>query len=143
MVTRPRKIEVFMQMAKTLSTLATCARRQVGCILLDTNWKIIGSGYNGVPNKHIHCTVEPCNGACLKSGEGLDVCLAIHAEQNALMQCTDVTKIAIAVCTTFPCSHCIKMLLNTSCQIIAYSEVYAHNDAHDIWLLSGRTTTKV
>lgn len=119
-----QKLKTFLDMAYNLSTLSTCARRNVGCILLDGNYKIIGSGYNGVEHGATHCNNVNCNGAQSPSGKDLDKCGAIHAEQNALMQCSDVTKIRVVIATTFPCIHCLKMLLNTRCGMIVYSENY-------------------
>jgi deoxycytidylate deaminase len=55
-------------------------------------------------------------GAKFKSGEGLDVCQAIHAEQNALLQCKDVYDIETIYCTVSPCIHCVKLLLNYFCK---------------------------
>lgn len=127
-----RKIEVFMEMAVVLSQLSTCSRRKVGAILVDANHHIIGSGYNGVPKKLPHCTDIQCGGENFPSGQGLDVCQAIHAEQNALMQCPDVMKIDRIYVTTFPCTHCIKMLLNTGCKSIYYREPYSTVSEH-IW----------
>lgn len=139
--------EVFLQMAIELSKLSTCHRRQVGCILVDHNNKIIGSGYNGVHAGARHCTnglnSSKCLGADAASGSELGACGAIHAEQNALMQCTDVTKIHTAYVTTFPCIHCVKMLLNTNCEIIVYGSDYAHVEAKDLWWNNERISTKL
>lgn len=137
MDTRPAKHTTFIRMAKVLSEQATCARRQVGCILVDKNNYIIGSGYNGPAHGLIHCIDYPCAGACFDSGQALDRCEAIHAEQNALMQCTDIHKIVTAYITTSPCMHCIKMLLNTSCELIVFEKPY-NDGALKLWLDSGR-----
>lgn len=67
------------------------------------------------------------------SGKNLDACQAIHAEQNALLQCADVNKISICYCTTSPCLSCVKMLMNTSCQTIWFSEAYPHPEAAALW----------
>jgi len=123
-MSRPLKLETFMKMAKALSEQSTCIRRNVGCILLDNKLRIIGSGYNGSSHGASHCIDTPCKGAHFLSGKGLDMCEAIHAEQNALMQCKDIDAIHIAVCTTFPCKHCTKMLLNTGCNLIVFNEDY-------------------
>ena len=127
-----KKLKAFMEIARILASLGTCKRRKVGCVLLDEDYKIIGSGYNGTGRGLSHCTDMPCKGAEFKSGEGLDLCEAIHAEQNALMQCHDIMKIKYCVTTTFPCAHCIKMLLNTSCDTIVFDEPYAGN-SNSIW----------
>ena len=78
-----------------------------------------------------------CSGANLPSGQGLDACQAIHAEQNALLQCRDVYSIEACYVTTSPCVTCVKMLLNTSCKRIVFSEAYAHSEAREWWLKAG------
>jgi deoxycytidylate deaminase len=77
----------FLKMANLASERATCKRRKVGCILVNSKKHVIATGYNGVAAGQEHCIDNPCEGAQLKSGEGLDKCEAIHAEQNALLQC--------------------------------------------------------
>lgn len=74
-----------------------------------------------------------CAGATLPSGQGLDNCQAIHAEQNALLQCRDVMTIHTCYVTTSPCLTCVKLLMNTSCKRIVFSEPYAHKDAALLW----------
>lgn len=91
-----------MAMAFQLSTLSTCPRRQVGCILLNEDLRIIGSGYNGVAKGQLHCSnlsEEPCN--------------CIHAEVNALENCKNPGDIKYAVCTTAPCKNCFQELVDT------------------------------
>lgn len=118
------KAVVFMHMAAVLSSLATCARRKVGVIMTDSRNHIIASGYNGNAAGLQHCIDSPCSGATLETGKGLDECLAIHAEQNALMQCKDVHSIVNVFTTTMPCTHCLKMLMNTSAINIYYMFEY-------------------
>lgn len=125
--TRPSKDEYFLAIALLVATRATCARRSVGCVLVNQMGHILATGYNGVAKGDIHCIESPCEGAGFPSGEGLDACQAIHAEQNALLQCKNVWDIYTAYVTHSPCSHCVKMLKNTSCERIVFLEAYAHN----------------
>lgn len=115
----------LMEVAKITSERSTCSRRAVGCVIVDHHYRIIATGYNGVPSGITHCIESPCTGADLPSGTGLDRCLAIHAEQNALMQCSDTKRIHAIYTTTFPCMHCLKMILNTSVKVLYYKEAYA------------------
>ena len=65
---------------------------------------------------------------------------AIHAEQNALLQCRDVYLIDTCFVTCSPCMTCTKLLLNTGCRKICFSEVYTGSvEAEKLWLSSGRT----
>ena len=132
------KYEIFMGVAKTLALGSTCPRRSVGCVLLDENNHILSTGYNGVPRGFTHCTEESCEGATSQSGENLHLCRAVHAEQNALMQCKNIHDISVVIVTTSPCMHCMKMLLNTNAQGIFYGEVY-DKKALEIWVNSYET----
>jgi dCMP deaminase len=75
-----------------------------------------------------------CDGATADSGTRLDQCQAIHAEQNALLQCRDVSEIETACVTASPCITCVKLLMNTSCKNIVFVDVYPHDEARLLWL---------
>jgi len=150
-----------MQLAVITSLRSTCARRQCGCILLDERNHVIATGYNGVASGLQHCKDSAsyyyrgdvnlghvdsprlaeyaCPGASLDSGEGLELCMAIHAEQNAILQCSDVYKIKSVYSTTSPCITCTKLLLNTSCTEIVFKEKYPHEEAAELWKSTGRS----
>lgn len=135
-----------MQLADIASTRATCARRKVGCVLVDHDNRIIGMGYNGVARGMAHCNEShPCDAASSPSGTNLDGCEAIHAEQNALMHCQDTLKIKACYTTTLPCMHCIKLLMNTSCESIYYRDTYVTiNAVTNLWVIkAGRVLCHV
>jgi dCMP deaminase len=69
-----------------------------------------------------------CPGAHAPSGTNLDGCEAIHAEQNALLQCRDEWEIETCYCTASPCFSCVKLLMNTSCTRIVFLEPYSHDE---------------
>ena len=136
---RPSLDEYFGVMAEVVSSRGTCTRRKVGCVLVSADNKVLATGYNGVPSGFPHCIDEPCEGAKYRSGLGLDKCEAIHAEQNALLQVSDVGLIETAYCTTAPCIHCIKLLLNTGCYRIVFNQDYPHSVVSKaLWEKAGR-----
>ena len=135
---RISKDEYFSELARLVSRRGTCARRLVGCVLVSSRGHVLATGYNGVPRGHVHCIDTPCAGANFPSGTGLDKCEAIHAEQNALLQCKDVNEIDTAYVTAMPCMTCTKLLLNTSCKRIIYVEPYPHEAARQLWIKNGR-----
>lgn len=144
MSTRMPKQELYMGVAKLLAKQTTCIRRGVGCVLLDHDWHVLATGYNGVPSGFPHCTEgNECEAAKSQSGRNLEFCNAVHAEQNALIQCTNPGKIAFCVTTTFPCLFCIRMLLNTPCKTIFYSETYSQPGAASLWRDAGRTMEQI
>ena len=140
---RPPTDFYFLRMAELVSTRGTCARRKVGCVFVNSKNHVIATGYNGNPAGFTHCINKPCEGAKSKSGTDLDKCEAIHAEQNALLQCKDVYDIHRVYTTLEPCIHCVKLLLNTSTQQIIYGEKYVHDQARILWESSGRGYTYI
>ena len=139
---RPHRNEVFMTVALTFSLMSTCARRRVGCVLVDGMGNVMATGYNGPARGVTHCIDSPCPGAGMKSGEGLASCQAIHAEQNALLQCRDVNMIDKVYCTTAPCEHCVKLLMNTGATTIYFLHTYPKsNESRGLWL-SSRSSRK-
>lgn len=135
---RPSKDEYFISMALLSSTRGTCPRRSVGCVLTNARGHVLSTGYNGPASGMPHCTDEPCAGACAPSGTMLDACEALHAEQNALLQCRDVYTIDTTYVTASPCVTCTKLLLNTSCKRIVYISEYPHPAARLLWEGAGR-----
>lgn len=97
---RPDKIAVFMKMALAMAELATCPKRKVACILLDKDYHIIGSGYNGMPHGVNHCTGENCS--------------CTHAEINALNNCMEESSIKHVITTCLPCYNCYSKLVANS-----------------------------
>lgn len=124
MMSRPSKDVYFLRMALLVATRGTCARRQVGCVLVNERGHVLSTGYNGVASGMTHCTDTRCPGARETSGNGLDKCQAIHAEQNALLQCKDVWSISKCYVTCSPCIHCVKLLMNTSCREVVFGAEY-------------------
>ena len=140
---RPSKDEYFLAMAQLIAERGTCARRKVGCVLVNARGHVLSTGYNGVASGFKHCNENSeCPGAQSASGTNLDKCGAIHAEQNALLQCRDPYEIHTCYTTTSCCTHCVKLLLNTSCQRIVFLEEYPHEDPKELWSLAGREWIK-
>lgn len=133
------KDQVWLNVAHQIARLATCARRKVGVVFLDEKGRVLATGYNGLPPGEIHCTDRPCKGAALPSGTGLDLCEAIHAEQNALAQLKELDKVHTVYCTTAPCIHCVKMICATSARRIVFAQAYPHTASEEYWTRRGGT----
>ena len=140
---RPPADFYFLKMAKLVSERGTCARRKVGCVFVNKRNHVIATGYNGNPSGFVHCIDDPCEASKSLSGTDLDKCKAIHAEQNAILQCKDVYDIDRVYTTLEPCIHCIKLLLNTSANQIIYGEKYVHTEARELWEKSQRGYTYI
>lgn len=132
---RPTLDEWFLRLAEVIAQRSTCARRAVGCVLIDTQHHVLATGYNGVPRGVPHCNEGyPCPSSSSTPGTNLDGCFAVHAEQNALLQCPDTDQILTCYTTVEPCVWCTKLLLNTSCLRVVFLEPYAENHAaRELW----------
>jgi len=134
---RPDIHETFMLVAQVLARRSTCSKLSVGCVLVDSRGRILSTGYNGVPWHCVHCIDVPCAGATAPVGS--DLCEAVHAEQNAMLQCRDIDAIKSCYVTHAPCMRCTKQLLNTPCTDLYYSDASRLEPAADrLWRLSGR-----
>lgn len=158
---RPTRDQWGLELAQVTASRSTCLRRSVGCVLVDKRGHILATGYNGVAAGQKHCNEKrpftlryvedppipqhphACPGAQSPSGTNLDGCQAIHAEQNALLQCRNVWEIHTCYVTASPCMTCVKLLLNTSCQRIVFAEEYPHTEAAGLWVDAGRIWLKL
>ena len=144
---RPSRDEWALKLALLTAQRSTCLRRAVGAVLLNERGHVLATGYNGVAAGQFHCNdhdpyydtgyPHACSSIHASSGTDLDGCQAIHAEQNALLQCRDVYSIHTCYVTVSPCMTCTKLLLNTSCQRIVFLHEYPHQAAQ-LWINSGR-----
>jgi len=125
---RPSWDEYFMRMAMLAATRSTCLKRQVGAVIVKQK-KVLATGYNGAPSGLRHCLDIGClrEEMGIPSGQRHELCRAIHAEQNAIIQAaTSGVSIegAILYSTTFPCILCAKMLINAGIKEIYIAEGY-------------------
>ena len=125
---RPSWDEYFLQLARQAASRSTCLRRQVGAVLVRDK-RILATGYNGAPRGVAHCLDIGClrEELGIPSGERHELCRAIHAEQNAVIQAA-IHGVAIEgatlYCTHHPCILCAKILINCGVRDIHYFEGY-------------------
>ena len=121
--------EYFMEIAEIVKTRSTCLRRQVVAVIVKDN-RIITTGYNGAPSGLKHCTeIGGCERERLQipSGQRHELCRALHAEQNAIIQAAKVgvsTEGATIYITLQPCVICAKMLINAGITRIVHRGQY-------------------
>ena len=132
---RPGWDDYFLGIAQAVAARADCTRRQVGAVIVRDH-RIVATGYNGAPPRHPGCLSA---GACPRGRHFLSVaplcfcgqpwpcpetvepdssydtgpgaCIALHAEQNAIMYagidgCLDSTLYV----TDNPCDGCMRMI---------------------------------
>ncbi len=125
---RPSWDEYFLDIATLVASRSTCLRRQVGAVLVRDK-RILSTGYNGAPSGVSHCLTVGClrEELGIPSGERHELCRAVHAEQNAIIQAAlhgVSTKGSTLYCTTQPCVLCAKMLINAGVEAIYFNGSY-------------------
>ncbi len=136
-VIRPSWDKYFMSIANIVRTRSTCVRRQVGAVLVNDKHQIISTGYNGVPRNIRHCTIANCPKLHEKSGEKNDLCPAVHAELNAIIQAATASfspEGATLYTTTRPCSSCTKAIINAGIKRVVFTQDYTDPLLRSGWL---------
>jgi len=113
---RPDKDEYFLKVAAVVAERSTCLRHHVGAVAVRDK-HILATGYNGAPAGHKDCLELGClrDEQNIPSGQRHEICRAIHAEQNAIVQAAlhGVSLEGSTIyCTHTPCVLCAKMLIN-------------------------------
>lgn len=125
---RPTKDEYYLNIARAIAARSTCLRRQYGAVIVN-NDEIIATGYNGAPRGEANCcdtglcrrdaNLPPVDPMAAKHGMQYDSCVAVHAEQNAIisagraeMQGATLYLASLDGKTAYPCNICNRMIKN-------------------------------
>lgn len=134
----------FMELASSIANWSSCYQdnRKIGAIIVK-NKRIITTGYNGAPAGILSCVEK---GECMRrklsiaSGTRHELCYAIHAEQNAIIQ---AAKLGISIdgatmyCTHQPCVICAKMIVNSGIRRVIYGVGYPDEFSLEIFKQAG------
>ena len=130
---RPGWDEYFIEIAKVVSSRSTCTRRKYGAVIVKDK-VIISTGYNGAPRGEDNCIDT---GICertarnVPAGERYELCVAVHAEQNAIVNGPpDRMKNSTVYIAGFeedgspanahPCLLCRRMIKNAQVKEVVY-----------------------
>jgi dCMP deaminase len=131
LLNRPNLDEYFMQIAAVVARRSTCLRNQVGAVFV-RNKRILSTGYNGAPAGLLHCDEVGCAREGVASGTRHELCRAVHAEQNAIIQAAlhgVSIEGATLYCTHQPCILCAKMMINAKIRKVIFLEGYPDETA--------------
>lgn len=140
---RPTWDQYFMEIAEVAQKRSTCLRRQVGAVIVKEN-RIMATGYNGAPKGVKHCAQLGCMREKLQipSGQRHELCRALHAEQNAIIQVANLgasIENAMLYCTHHPCVICAKMIINCNIRRVIIKEGYPDELAKELFDEAGVT----
>ena len=130
---RPSWDEYFIEIAKVVASRSTCLRRRYGAVIVKDK-VIVSTGYNGAPRGSLNCVdVNKCKRKELNipSGERYELCEAVHAEQNAIINGSPerMKDASIYIAGTEedgsaaegkPCLLCARMIKNAQVKEVIY-----------------------
>jgi len=144
-IERPSSDDYFMEIASVVAKRSTCLRNQVGALFV-RNKRILTTGYNGAPSGLEHCDVVGCARQGVASGTHHELCRAVHAEQNAIIQAAlhgISIEGATLYCTHQPCILCAKMMINVRVKKVVYLQSYPDQTALDFLQQAGIEVVRV
>jgi len=138
---RPVPDDYFMGIAYAVRERANCRGYKVGAIVV-LQGRVVSTGYNGTPENMLNCDEGGCvrcearvHGSSAKpkytSGTGYDICICVHAEQNALLA---AARFGIPVAggliytTIQPCFGCLKEMVQARIEGVRYRHIWSHPD---------------
>jgi len=139
--------EYFLKLAILVAERSTCLRHHIGAIIV-RNKRVLTTGYNGAVSGMKDCNDLGCIRDELKipSGTRHEICRAIHAEQNAIIQAgTNGINIQSAdiYITQTPCIICAKMIANAGIKRIVTYKNYSDKNSLLLLKKKGIKITKI
>jgi len=144
-IDRPTLDQYFMEIATVVAKRSTCLRNQVGALFVK-NKRILSTGYNGAPAGLEHCDLVGCARENVASGTRHELCRAVHAEQNAIIQAAlhgISIEGATLYCTHQPCILCAKMMINARVRKVVYRQSYPDGAALEFLRQAGIEVVRV
>lgn len=155
---RPSKISYYLNIAKEVSTRATCLRRKYGAVLIK-NDVIISTGYNGSPRGTKNCIdMNECRREKLNipRGQCYEMCRSLHAEQNCIINASrndmidsDLYLYGVDVVTNEivneldSCQLCKKMIINAGIKRVIFARPNNQYEVKEVseWVVNDETLT--
>ena len=136
--------DFYMRLAMVVESGAKCLGSRVGAVVVRDN-RVLGSGYNGTPAGYANCTETErgCRRCAIRreqpdaglSGKLYDICLCVHAEQNAMLTAARFGTAldgAFLYTTVQPCFNCLKELMQVRlCGVVFRREWQAGHPDYD------------
>lgn len=141
----------YMRIALSVSERADCFGTEIGAVIVRDD-RVISTGVNGTPTDYENCR----DGGCLRcwdsslakhgragemtdethvSGQRLDRCICVHAEENALLAAArfGIAVAGATIYTTYkPCGTCLRLCYQAQLKRIVYKHGYDQFDAEDL-----------
>ena len=129
----------FMRAARYVAMRSKCGSRQIGSVLVQDG-SVVSEGYNGAPRGISLCQYGECvrKGMGCQSGERLDLCPAVHSEQNALLQAArnGITTRGATMYTYCcrPCKACMGSIINAGVKRLVHLDEECYDEMSGMML---------
>ncbi len=114
-----RKLEGFINIAEAVAAMSKDPSTKVGCLIIDDDWNILSTGWNGFP-RGVDDLPDRLNNRDVKRS------FTSHAERNAVAQAARngvALKGGTAIITSLPpCSICAQVLIQAGIKQIYFPE---------------------
>jgi dCMP deaminase len=140
-LSRPHSDEYFLKVAAVVAERSTCLRHHVGAVAVKDK-QILSTGYNGAPAGLHDCLELGClrDEQHIPSGTRHEICRAVHAEQNAIIQAA-LHGVSLEGATIYathtPCVLCAKMLTNARIKRYVSFGEYADDSFQEMFRQAG------
>ena len=143
---RENRHKYFMNIAIAVRLRANCKGNRVGALIVLDN-RIISTGYNGTPENVVNCLDGGCyrcanRDKSYKSGEAYDLCICVHAEQNAILAAArfGIATAGSTMYTTMrPCFGCAKEMLQAQVRNVYYLHEWNPSAKDDVLKTAAQT----
>lgn len=134
---RPDKQRYFLLIALAARTRADCLGRRVGAVITREG-RVLTTGYNGTPFGMPNCSEGGCHRCSRRDDERLrggayDVCICVHAEQNAILTAARFGQQVLGASLTStmqPCFGCLKEMLQAGITEVRYLHAWDPAEAY-------------
>lgn len=125
--------EYFMGVASLSAMRSKDPNTQVGACIVNTDNRIIGIGYNGLPKGLDDDQFNWNNNK--EDFLNSKYAYVVHAEANAILNATSNLAGSTLYVTLFPCNECAKIIAQSGIQEIVYvSDKYSDTLEHEVSL---------
>lgn len=122
--------EYFMGVALLSAKRSKDPSTQVGACVVNKDNRIIGIGYNGFPTG---CRDEDFPwGKTDEDKLNTKYPYVVHAEPNAILNCTSSLKDSTLYVTLFPCNECAKLIIQSGIRKVIYMSDKYRNEVSSI-----------
>jgi dCMP deaminase len=138
---RPSADEYFLKIASVVAERSTCLRHHMGAVAVKDK-HILTTGYNGAAAGLKDCLELGClrDEQNIPSGTRTEICRAIHAEQNVIIQAA-LHGISLEGCTIYcthtPCVLCAKMMINARVKRVVIFTKYSDDAFTELFKEAG------